>query len=117
MRNAIEREHALKVQSDLQQFIFIGVAIEAGIIDMESSDPNFNRFLHQLQAESQRQKFAEQVHTLTNRCWDVCFTDYRPPSKLDSKTQTCLSNCVNRMVDASNFMVEHLQKMDKSNLV
>uniref|UniRef100_A0A914ZBT7 Mitochondrial import inner membrane translocase subunit n=1 Tax=Panagrolaimus superbus TaxID=310955 RepID=A0A914ZBT7_9BILA len=84
---------------------------------MESSDPNFNRFLHQLQAESQRQKFAEQVHTLTNRCWDVCFTDYRPPSKLDTKTQTCLSNCVNRMVDASNFMVEHLQKMDKNNLV
>uniref|UniRef100_A0AC34R0M0 Mitochondrial import inner membrane translocase subunit n=1 Tax=Panagrolaimus sp. JU765 TaxID=591449 RepID=A0AC34R0M0_9BILA len=81
---------------------------------LDSTDPNLNRFIHQLQAETQRQKFAEQVHTLTNRCWDVCFTDYRPPSKLDSKTQTCLSNCVNRMVDASNFMVEHLQKMDKN---
>uniref|UniRef100_A0A915C3Z7 Mitochondrial import inner membrane translocase subunit n=1 Tax=Parascaris univalens TaxID=6257 RepID=A0A915C3Z7_PARUN len=78
----------------------------------DSSDPQLNRFLHQLQAETQRQKFTEQVHTLTNRCWDLCFTDYRPPSKLDGKTQTCLSNCVNRMIDASNFMVEHLQKME-----
>ncbi|RCN45281.1 tetratricopeptide repeat protein [Ancylostoma caninum] len=70
--------------------------------------------LQQLQSETQRQKFTEQVHTLTGRCWDVCFADYRPPSKLDGKTATCLQNCVNRMIDASNFMVEHLQKMEGS---
>ncbi|CAJ0581208.1 unnamed protein product, partial [Mesorhabditis spiculigera] len=76
------------------------------------ADAQMNRFLQQLQAETQRQKFTEQVHTLTGRCWDVCFSDYRPPSKFDGKTQTCVQNCVNRMVDASNFMVEHLQKME-----
>uniref|UniRef100_A0AC35FUE5 Mitochondrial import inner membrane translocase subunit n=1 Tax=Panagrolaimus sp. PS1159 TaxID=55785 RepID=A0AC35FUE5_9BILA len=85
-------------------------------MDMESSDPNFNRFLHQLQAETQRQRYSEQVRTLTNRCWDVCFGDSRPPGKLDSKTQTCLSNCVNRMIDSLNFIVENIQKMDKSKL-
>ncbi|CAI5445162.1 unnamed protein product [Caenorhabditis angaria] len=79
---------------------------------MDSADPQLARFLQQLQAETQRQKFTEQVHTLTGRCWDVCLSDYRPPSKMDGKTQTCLQNCVNRMIDASNFMVEHLQKMN-----
>ncbi|KAL6728822.1 Tim10/DDP family zinc finger [Ancylostoma duodenale] len=78
------------------------------------TDPQLARFLQQLQSETQRQKFTEQVHTLTGRCWDVCFADYRPPSKLDGKTATCLQNCVNRMIDASNFMVEHLQKMEGS---
>ncbi|VDM59266.1 unnamed protein product [Angiostrongylus costaricensis] len=53
-------------------------------------DPQLARFLQQLQSETQRQKFTEQVHTLTGRCWDICFADYRPPSKLDGKTSTCL---------------------------
>ncbi|PAV75135.1 hypothetical protein WR25_13407 [Diploscapter pachys] len=77
---------------------------------MSGNDANLERFMQQLLIEGQRQKFTEQVHTLTSRCWDICFADYRPPAKLDAKTQTCLQNCVNRMVDASNFMVEHLQK-------
>ena len=24
------------------------------------------------------------MHTLTSRCWDICFADYRPPAKLDA---------------------------------
>lgn len=84
--------------------------------NINSTDPNWNLFLHQLQAENQRQKFTEQVQTLTGRCWDVCFSDYRPPSKLDGKTQNCINNCVNRMIDASNFMVEHLQKMSATEM-
>ncbi|GMS88887.1 hypothetical protein PENTCL1PPCAC_11062, partial [Pristionchus entomophagus] len=76
-------------------------------------DPQLARFLQALQTETQRQKFTEQVHTLTSRCWEVCIGDSRPPSKLDGKTSTCMQNCVNRMIDASNFMVEHLQKMEK----
>ncbi|KAI6221366.1 Mitochondrial import inner membrane translocase subunit [Aphelenchoides fujianensis] len=69
-----------------------------------------SRLVHQLQAESQRQKFSEQVSTLTSRCFDICFTDARPPASLGSKHQTCIANCVDRMLDASEFMVEHLQK-------
>ncbi|KAI6217211.1 Mitochondrial import inner membrane translocase subunit [Aphelenchoides besseyi] len=69
-----------------------------------------NRLIQQLQMESQRQKFSEQVSTLTSRCFDICFTDSRPPSKMDHKHQTCIANCVDRMLDASEFMVEHLQK-------
>uniref|UniRef100_F1LI01 Mitochondrial import inner membrane translocase subunit n=1 Tax=Ascaris suum TaxID=6253 RepID=F1LI01_ASCSU len=67
-----------------------------------------SRFLHQFYERKRRQKFTEQVHTLTNRCRDLCFTDYRPPSKLDGKTQTCLSNCVNRMIDVLTFAIERV---------
>uniref|UniRef100_A0A914CDJ9 Mitochondrial import inner membrane translocase subunit n=1 Tax=Acrobeloides nanus TaxID=290746 RepID=A0A914CDJ9_9BILA len=76
-----------------------------------SLDPSLNSFLHQMQNEVQRMKLAEQVNTLANRCWDICLSDSRPPSKMDAKTKTCVENCVNRLVDASNFMAEHLQKM------
>ncbi|KAI6197565.1 Mitochondrial import inner membrane translocase subunit [Aphelenchoides besseyi] len=75
-----------------------------------------NRLIQQLQMESQRQKVLRaaqrflQVSTLTSRCFDICFTDSRPPSKMDHKHQTCIANCVDRMLDASEFMVEHLQK-------
>ncbi|MCP9260913.1 BMA-DDP-1 [Dirofilaria immitis] len=79
-----------------------------------STDPNWNLFLHQLQAENQRQKFTEQiiydnnnnnnnnnnyeeyrliifqVQTLTGRCWDVCFSDYRPPTTEESRTHATL---------------------------
>uniref|UniRef100_A0A915CQZ2 Mitochondrial import inner membrane translocase subunit n=1 Tax=Ditylenchus dipsaci TaxID=166011 RepID=A0A915CQZ2_9BILA len=80
---------------------------------MDSLDPNTARFVQQVQAESQRVKLQEQVQMLAGRCWDVCLTDSRPPNKMDSKTQTCLVNCVNRMIDASAFMVEHLQKIEQ----
>ncbi|EPB79577.1 Tim10/DDP family zinc finger [Ancylostoma ceylanicum] len=82
----LQQAAAEKVKNDVGTFVLFGLLVEAGLL----------------------------VHTLTGRCWDVCFADYRPPSKLDGKTATCLQNCVNRMIDASNFMVEHLQKMEGS---
>ncbi|VDN52344.1 unnamed protein product [Dracunculus medinensis] len=78
-----------------------------------TTDPQLANFLKQLQLEAQRQKISEQVQALTSRCWDICIGDYRPPSKMDGKTTTCINNCVNRMIDASNFMVAHLQNMQK----
>uniref|UniRef100_A0A0N5A1J9 Mitochondrial import inner membrane translocase subunit n=1 Tax=Parastrongyloides trichosuri TaxID=131310 RepID=A0A0N5A1J9_PARTI len=72
-------------------------------------DPSLSGFLQELQAETQKAKFAEQVHTLTGRCWDVCFPDNRYPGRMDPRNERCLSNCVNRFIDASAFMVNHLQ--------
>ncbi|KAK5971845.1 Mitochondrial import inner membrane translocase subunit tim-8 [Trichostrongylus colubriformis] len=74
---------------------------------METSDPQMARFLQQLQSETQRQKFTEQVHTLTGRCWDVCFADYRPPSKLDGKTSTCLQVGLHREDTAQSSFDKH----------
>jgi len=34
----------------------------------------------------------------------------KPSSRLESKTESCLANCVNRFIDTSNFVVNRLEK-------
>ena len=48
------------------------------------------------------------VHGLNEQCWDICME--KPSSCLDSKTENCVSNCVNRFIDTSNFVVNRLEK-------
>jgi len=75
-------------------------------------DPALMQFI---EAETQRQRFQQLVHSLTNNCWDICMTG-TPGSKMDGKTQTCLSNCVNRFIDASAFIVKRLESVGKQHL-
>uniref|UniRef100_A0A0N5BSQ7 Mitochondrial import inner membrane translocase subunit n=1 Tax=Strongyloides papillosus TaxID=174720 RepID=A0A0N5BSQ7_STREA len=72
-------------------------------------DPSVSGFIQELQAETEKVKLIEQVHTLTERCWNICFQDNRFPSKMDAKNERCLSNCVNRFIDASVLILGHLQ--------
>jgi import inner membrane translocase subunit TIM8 len=44
--------------------------------------------------------FPLQVNKLTETCWDKCVTD-KPGARLDGRTETCLSNCVERFLDTS----------------
>lgn len=76
------------------------------------ADPSL---MHFIETESQRQRFQALVHSLTNSCWDICMTG-TPGSKMDGKTQTCLSNCVNRFIDASAFIVKRLESVGKQHL-
>lgn len=41
-----------------------------------------------------------QVHKLTEHCWDKCVND-KLTSRFDGKTETCITNCVERFIDAS----------------
>jgi len=68
-------------------------------------DPQMQRFI---QIETEKQRFQVLVHGLAEQCWDVCMD--KPSSRLDSKTENCLSNCVNRFIDTSNFVVNRLEK-------
>ncbi|KAM3721480.1 Mitochondrial import inner membrane translocase subunit [Dirofilaria immitis] len=72
-------ENSIMLISISRRITRYGMDISSKNPSIVSTDPNWNLFLHQLQAENQRQKFTEQVQTLTGRCWDVCFSDYRPP--------------------------------------
>jgi len=69
-------------------------------------DPELARFI---QAESQRQRFQAMVHNMADACWDLCMAE-KPPAKIDGKTDTCINNCVNRLIDASNFILQRLQE-------
>ena len=73
------------------------------------ADPQLQRFI---EAETQKQRFQQLVHGLTDQCWDVCMGT--PGQKLDRKTETCLGNCVERFIDTSNFIVNRLEKEGES---
>ncbi len=55
--------------------------------------------------ENRKQHFRGIVHGLTDTCWDTCMPD-RSAAKLDEKSETCLKNCVNRLFDASEFLLQ-----------
>ncbi|XP_064483311.1 mitochondrial import inner membrane translocase subunit Tim8-like [Ornithodoros turicata] len=52
-----------------------------------------------LAIEQQKAQFQAQVHRLNEICWDKCID--KPSSKLDGRTETCLTNCVDRFIDTS----------------
>ncbi|EFX72226.1 mitochondrial import inner membrane translocase subunit Tim8 A-like [Daphnia pulex] len=72
---------------------------------LAGADPQLAQFL---QAETQKQRFQGIVHSLTDQCWDICME--KPSSRLDSKTSFCITNCVDRFIDTSNFVVNRLEK-------
>ncbi|KAK7486999.1 hypothetical protein BaRGS_00021815 [Batillaria attramentaria] len=67
-------------------------------------DPRMQRFV---EAETQRQRFQQLVHSLTEKCWDACMGT--PGQKLDSRTETCMVNCVERFIDTTNYVVNRLE--------
>lgn len=68
-----------------------------------SNDPRLQRFMD---AEAQKQKFQQLVHNLNEKCWDICVD--KPGQKLDSRTEGCLRNCVERFIDTTNFVVNRM---------
>ncbi|CAK9804872.1 Mitochondrial import inner membrane translocase subunit Tim8 [Anthophora plagiata] len=50
-------------------------------------------------AEKQKAQFQAQIREFNDICWDKCVD--KPGVKLDNRTETCLSNCVDRFIDVS----------------
>ncbi|TCD67013.1 Mitochondrial import inner membrane translocase subunit tim8 [Steccherinum ochraceum] len=83
---------------------------------MAESVPNFNQFddatKKELSAfvenEQAQQRLNSSIHTFTDMCWDKCVTGL--PSTSFSRSETsCLSNCVNRFLDSSLFLVKKIE--------
>jgi import inner membrane translocase subunit TIM8 len=66
-------------------------------------DPELVRFIEQ---QEEAVRYDKAVHKITEQCWNVCVSSPAIP-RLDSKTESCLVNCVERFIDASNEMVKH----------
>jgi len=49
--------------------------------------------------EQEKARLRAQVTAMTDVCWEKCMG--YPSSKLDSKTEVCLDNCVQRFVDVT----------------
>lgn len=51
------------------------------------------------------------VHDLTNTCWPKCITGSITSGQLDKNEEGCIRNCVDRFMDASDNIVNHLSKL------
>lgn len=69
-------------------------------------DPELQRMV---MLETQKQQFNNNVHSLTDTCWDKCVDKIY--HKSDAKTEKCLTNCVDRFVDTSFFVANKLSNL------
>lgn len=76
----------------------------------EGLDSELQNFI---QVETQRAQFQGQVHKLTDLCWEQCLE--KPRDKLDSRTETCMTNCVERFIDTSLSIANRFQKILQGN--
>ncbi|XP_068596622.1 mitochondrial import inner membrane translocase subunit Tim8 A [Brachionichthys hirsutus] len=74
-----------------------------------TDDPRLQQFI---EMESQKHRFQQLVHQMTEVCWEKCMD--KPGPKLDSRTETCFSNCVERFIDTSQFILNRLEQTQKS---
>ena len=49
--------------------------------------------------------------SFSDLCWDKCID--KVPNRMDSKTEQCFVNCVERFMDTSTFIVNKLSSMGK----
>ncbi|XP_060532062.1 mitochondrial import inner membrane translocase subunit Tim8 [Cylas formicarius] len=81
----------------------------SGGLDSKVGDKDLQEFL---MVEKQKAQFNAQIHEFNDFCWEKCVD--KPSNKLDSRTETCLTNCVDRFIDVSllitNRFAQLLQK-------
>lgn len=76
--------------------------LHASIMD-DQMDPELQQAV---MMEAQRAKFTNNVHSLTNVCWDKCVS--KIATQTDNKVQKCLTNCVDRFVDTTFFVANKM---------
>ena len=74
------------------------------------SDPELARFIAEQEQASRLKKVAEK---LTNECWDLCISNPNM-SRMDSKTESCLVNCVDRFIDTSTYVLQEFARKGQS---
>ncbi|XP_036187434.1 mitochondrial import inner membrane translocase subunit Tim8 A-like [Myotis myotis] len=78
-------------------------------VGLGSVDPQLQHFM---EAETQKQRFQQLVHQMTEVCWEKCMN--KPGPKLDSRAEACFVNCVERFIDTSQFILNRLEQKSKS---
>lgn len=80
--------------------------------DLPSKSNNVDHDMQQfLMAEQQKAQIQQQLHALTDVCWEKCMD--KPRDKLDYRTESCISNCVERFMDTTKAIGVRLQQKYK----
>ena len=74
------------------------------------NDPELKHFL---ESQSQQAQLAAQAMQFTDICWEKCVE--QPGSKTignggDSRTESCLQNCVERFLDTTEFIIKRFSE-------
>ncbi|KJE92695.1 hypothetical protein CAOG_03610 [Capsaspora owczarzaki ATCC 30864] len=64
-----------------------------------------------VEIEQQKARFHAQVHKFTEMCWDKCID--KPGNRLEAKEEACLTQCVERFLDSTHFIVNRLDEIRK----
>ncbi|XP_027236880.1 mitochondrial import inner membrane translocase subunit Tim8 [Penaeus vannamei] len=84
-----------------------GLGLDSGPGSGSSSgDAELQSFL---MLEQQKAQMQTMIHKMNDICWETCVGS--PGSKLDSRTETCISNCVERFIDTSLFITNRFAQM------
>ncbi|XP_011820829.1 PREDICTED: uncharacterized protein LOC105528628 [Mandrillus leucophaeus] len=76
---------------------------------LDAVDPQLQHFI---EVETQKQRFQQLVHQMTELCWEKCMD--KPGPKLDSRAEACFVNCVECFIDTSQFILNRLEQTEKS---
>lgn len=82
-----------------------GLSSPGGPGGQNAVDPEMQAFI---EAEGAKAKIQQQIHKLNNLCWDTCVD--KPRDKLDSRTESCMCNCVERYVDVAKVIEQRFQQ-------
>lgn len=92
------------------QVMSFGSSSSSGFGDLSDSpsSPAQQEFSNFLEQENQKAAVQAVIAKLTELCWDKCVQ--KPGSKLSSSETECLSNCAERFLDASLFIMQRMVK-------
>ena len=68
-------------------------------------DAEMQAFLQEQMAIAQ---IKENIAKMTETCWNVCVD--KPKDRFDGRTESCLSNCVERNIDCALFISNRYMK-------
>ncbi|KIM84608.1 hypothetical protein PILCRDRAFT_818187 [Piloderma croceum F 1598] len=72
----------------------------------EATQKELATFLEQEQAQA---RVHSSIHQFTSMCWDKCITG-TPSTSFSRNEVNCISNCVERFLDTSLFMVKKIEE-------
>ncbi|KAI8803144.1 putative TIM8-translocase of the mitochondrial inner membrane [Cladochytrium replicatum] len=61
-----------------------------------------------IENEERRAAFQRSVHVYADTCWDKCITKVK--ANLDKSDEVCLTNCVERFLDTSLFVIQRFNE-------
>ncbi|KAF1983430.1 hypothetical protein K402DRAFT_382904 [Aulographum hederae CBS 113979] len=83
-----------------------------GNVDLTKLSENDKQELqHFVMMESQKSQIQSAIHSLTDTCFRKCVSSKISVGTLDKYEEPCMTNCVERFMDANKLVLGQLEKL------